>query len=248
MTSTGNLHHSSRLSSPLIHHHPPFGTQPILQGELLDDSLLPNSPIRDIVITERDAQLLAELHRASVMAIPRSIASCHATAWAETQHLCCSHSDFFVQRKSPFSFLFAHFAHLQLSHNTFEPSRAQKKRKVPESGLNCFFCHSPQSAHHNHPHNSCVQVSTFLCALWTEHHRGTAGVQGSLFLFSVRVCDLLEWMPSAPLHTCPDLHASTRLVCRWANVLGGHSVFSFRLKPRFVRGFLSYKPVSPCSW
>ena len=78
----------------------------------------------------------------------------------------------------------------------------------------------PQSAHHNHPHNSCVQVSTFLCALWTEHHCGTAGVQASLFLFSVRVCDLLEWMPAAPLHTCPHLHASARLVCRWASVLG----------------------------
>ena len=111
--------------------------------------------------------------------------------------------------------------HLWLSHNTFESSRAQKKkRKVPESGLKCFFCHSPQSAHHNHPHNSCVQVSTFLCALWTEHHCGTAGVQASLFLFSVRVCDVLEWMPAAPLHTCPHLHASTRLVCRWASVLG----------------------------
>ena len=38
-------------------------------------------------------------------------------------------------------------------------------------------------------------------------------------LFSVRVCDLLEWMPAAPLHTCPHLHASSRLVCRWARVL-----------------------------
>ena len=46
---------------------------------LLDDSPLPNSPIREIVITERDAQLLGDLHRASGMALPRSTVSRYAT-------------------------------------------------------------------------------------------------------------------------------------------------------------------------
>ena len=62
----------------------PLGSQPIPEGEPLDDSLIPNSPIRDIVITGRDAQLLGELHRASGMAMPRSMVSLYATAWAES--------------------------------------------------------------------------------------------------------------------------------------------------------------------
>ena len=109
--------------------------------------------------------------------------------------------------------------HLWLSHNTFD-HLVRKKRKVPESGPKSFFCHSSQwpitTIHTIH----VLQVSTFLCALRTEHHCSTAGVQGSLFLFCVRVCDLLEWMPSAPLHTCPHLHASAWFVCHWASILG----------------------------
>ena len=50
----------------------------------LDDSPLPNCSIRDIVLTELDKQLLAELRRASAMALQRCIVSRSATAWAES--------------------------------------------------------------------------------------------------------------------------------------------------------------------
>ena len=53
-------------------------------GHPLDDSPLPNSPFRDTVLTERDKQLLAELCRASAMALPRCVVSRYATAWAES--------------------------------------------------------------------------------------------------------------------------------------------------------------------
>ena len=42
-------------------HQPPIVSPPVPQGERLDDGPLPNSPIRDIVITERDAQLLGDI-------------------------------------------------------------------------------------------------------------------------------------------------------------------------------------------
>ena len=53
-------------------------------GDALDDSLLPNCPTRNIVFTDRDKQLLAELRRTSAMALPRCVVSRHATAWAES--------------------------------------------------------------------------------------------------------------------------------------------------------------------
>ena len=53
-------------------HQPLVCSQPIPPGDLPDDSPLPDSPIRDTAITERDAQLLVDLRWASVMAIPRS--------------------------------------------------------------------------------------------------------------------------------------------------------------------------------
>ena len=40
---------------------PPQSSQPVPPGDFLDDSPLPNCPIRDIVLTERDKQLHAEL-------------------------------------------------------------------------------------------------------------------------------------------------------------------------------------------
>ena len=43
---------------------PPHSSQPVPPGDPLDDSPQPNYPIRDIVLTERDKQLLAELRRA----------------------------------------------------------------------------------------------------------------------------------------------------------------------------------------
>ena len=50
----------------------------------LDDSPLPNCSVRDVVLTERDKQSLAELRRASAMALRRCIVSRNATAWAES--------------------------------------------------------------------------------------------------------------------------------------------------------------------
>ena len=77
----------------------PQSSQLVPPGDPLDDSPLPNSPIRDIVLTERDEQLLAELRRAFAMALPRCIVSRKANSWAEglkepsavTSHgLCCA--------------------------------------------------------------------------------------------------------------------------------------------------------------
>ena len=59
---------------------PQPGTQPFPQGEAVDDSPLPNSPIRDSVIIVRDAQLLGDLPQAYAMATPRSSVSRCATA------------------------------------------------------------------------------------------------------------------------------------------------------------------------
>ena len=53
-------------------------------GEPLDDSPLPNCPIRDVVLTDRDKQLLFELCWASAMALPRCVVSRYAVAWAES--------------------------------------------------------------------------------------------------------------------------------------------------------------------
>ena len=61
-------------------------SQPVLPGDPLDDSPLPNCPIRDVVFTERDMHLLAELRRASAMALPRCVVSRYATALAERSH------------------------------------------------------------------------------------------------------------------------------------------------------------------
>ena len=59
-------------------------SQPVLPGEPLDDSPLPNCTIWHIVITDRDRQLLSELRRASALALPRCVVSRYATAWAES--------------------------------------------------------------------------------------------------------------------------------------------------------------------
>ena len=83
----------SATARPIGRHHKPAHLSPTrhwlvtnaTQGDLLqNDSPVPNSPIRDIVITERDAQLLVDLRRASAIAIPRSIVSQYATVWAES--------------------------------------------------------------------------------------------------------------------------------------------------------------------
>ena len=49
----------------------------------MDDSPLPNSPVRDVVLTERD-KLLSELRGALAMALPRCVVSRYATAWAQS--------------------------------------------------------------------------------------------------------------------------------------------------------------------
>ena len=61
---------------------PPPRSPSMPQGDPLGDSPLPNCPIRDVVLTEHDTQLFAELHRASAMTIPRCV-SRYATARAE---------------------------------------------------------------------------------------------------------------------------------------------------------------------
>ena len=77
-------HQDAALEGSPIVHQPPRSSQRVPPGDPLDDSPLPNFPILDIVLTERDKQLLAELCRASAMALPRCIVSRHATAWAES--------------------------------------------------------------------------------------------------------------------------------------------------------------------
>ena len=59
-------------------------SQPVHPGEPLDDSPLPNCPIQNIVLADRDRQLLSELRRTSAMALPRCVVSRDATAWAES--------------------------------------------------------------------------------------------------------------------------------------------------------------------
>ena len=88
---------------------PPNSSRPVPPGEPPDDSPLLNCPIRDVVETESDRQLLASLRRASSMAIPRCMVSCCATAWAESLEGAMSgpgpsSTDIFVScclRKSP---------------------------------------------------------------------------------------------------------------------------------------------------
>ena len=61
---------------------PPFTIFLTARSQCRQETLamtLPTCSIRDIAITERDKQLLADLRRASAMATPRS----YAIAWAE---------------------------------------------------------------------------------------------------------------------------------------------------------------------
>ena len=51
----------------------PQGSQPVPPGEPLDGSSLLNCHFRDVVLTDRDKQLLIELRRASAMALPRCV-------------------------------------------------------------------------------------------------------------------------------------------------------------------------------
>ena len=62
----------------------PQSSRPVPPGEPLDDSPLPNCPVPDVALTERDKQLLTELRRASAMALPQCVVSRYATAWAES--------------------------------------------------------------------------------------------------------------------------------------------------------------------
>ena len=50
----------------------PQGPQPAPPGEPLDDSPLPNCSIRDVVLTDRDKQLLSELRRSGIGTHPTS--------------------------------------------------------------------------------------------------------------------------------------------------------------------------------
>ena len=71
-------------AAPVSGQQPPQSSQPVPPGEPLDDSPLPNCPIRDIVFTERNKHLLTELRRASAMALPRCVVSRYATARAKS--------------------------------------------------------------------------------------------------------------------------------------------------------------------
>ena len=54
------------------------------QPEKLDHGPLPNCPIWDVALSERDVHLLTELRWASAIPLPRCVVSPHATAWAES--------------------------------------------------------------------------------------------------------------------------------------------------------------------
>ena len=76
-------HQDAAASGTAAGQHLPQSSQPVPSGEPLDDRPLSNCPVRGVVLTERDKQLLTELPRASAMALPRCAVSRHATAWAE---------------------------------------------------------------------------------------------------------------------------------------------------------------------
>ena len=77
-------HQDTAASGAAAGQHLPQNSQPVPPGEPLDDSPLPNCPSRDVVLTDRDKQLLSELRRASAMALPRCLVSRYASAWAES--------------------------------------------------------------------------------------------------------------------------------------------------------------------
>ena len=72
---------------------PPQSSLPVRPGDPLDDSPLRNCPVRDIVLTERDKQLLTELRRASAMLsldMPRHGQEASKDPWVVTSHGLCS--------------------------------------------------------------------------------------------------------------------------------------------------------------
>ena len=71
--------HQLAQSSP-----PPRSPQPVPPGDTWDDCPFPNCPTPDIVITERDKQLLADLRRAAAIVFPRCIVSIFFAAWEES--------------------------------------------------------------------------------------------------------------------------------------------------------------------
>ena len=67
-------------------------SQPVPPGEPLDDSPLTDCAIRNIVLADRDKQLLSELRRVSATAHPRCVVSRYATGWAESlEGAMCGH-------------------------------------------------------------------------------------------------------------------------------------------------------------
>ena len=82
-TATRAGHQDADSSQPNPH-QPSTTSHSTPQGDPLDDSPHPNSPVRDIVTAERDTQLLADIRRAAAMAIPRCTLSRYAAAWAES--------------------------------------------------------------------------------------------------------------------------------------------------------------------
>ena len=66
-----NGHQDAAASRLALEQQLPQSSPPVPPGEPLDDSPLPNCPIRDAVLTDRDKQLLSDLRRDSGMALPR---------------------------------------------------------------------------------------------------------------------------------------------------------------------------------
>ena len=71
-------HQDAAASGPAAGQQLPQSSQQVPPREPSDDTPLPNCPIRDVVLTDRDKQL------ASAMALPRCVVCRHATAWAES--------------------------------------------------------------------------------------------------------------------------------------------------------------------
>ena len=70
-------HQSAAHGGAAADQQPTQSSRPVHPGEPLDDSPLPNCPIRD-------KQLLTELRGASAMALLRCVVSRYGTAWAES--------------------------------------------------------------------------------------------------------------------------------------------------------------------
>ena len=87
------LGHQDAAASPSNPHQPPHSSQPVPPGELWMSVHFRTAPLGHRCY---DRQLLADLRRASAMAIPRCIVSRCATAWTEGRERASSHQSWAV--------------------------------------------------------------------------------------------------------------------------------------------------------